>query len=94
MAQENCVVRVGEIAIGNDRPFMLIAGPCQIESRGHALEVAGALREISDRPGCRDLQIQLRQGEPHQRLGRAGCRHGRGSVDPGGGATSPSVFRC
>jgi 2-dehydro-3-deoxyphosphooctonate aldolase (KDO 8-P synthase) len=45
------VVRVGATEIGNDRPFVLIAGPCQIESRAHALEVAGALREISQRTG-------------------------------------------
>src|SRR6201994_1938019 len=41
------VVRVGAFAIANDLPFALIAGPCQIESRGHALEVAAALREMS-----------------------------------------------
>ena len=45
------VVRVGAIEIGNDRPFVLIAGPCQIESRAHALEIAHALREMSDRTG-------------------------------------------
>jgi 2-dehydro-3-deoxyphosphooctonate aldolase (KDO 8-P synthase) len=45
------VVRVGGIEIGNDRPFVLIAGPCQIESRGHALEMAHALREIGQRTG-------------------------------------------
>ena len=45
------VVRVGAIEIGNNQPFVLIAGPCQIESRGHALEVAHALREISGRTG-------------------------------------------
>lgn len=44
-------VRVGKIEIGNDRPFVLIAGPCQIESRNHALEIAHALREMSDRTG-------------------------------------------
>ena len=44
-------VRVGMIEIGNDRPFVLIAGPCQIESRTHALEIAHALREMSDRTG-------------------------------------------
>jgi 2-dehydro-3-deoxyphosphooctonate aldolase (KDO 8-P synthase) len=44
-------VRVGGIDIGNDRPFVLIAGPCQIESRPHALEVAQALTEISRRTG-------------------------------------------
>ncbi len=42
------VVRVGAIEIANDRPFVLIAGPCQIESRAHALEMAAALRELSD----------------------------------------------
>ncbi|MGH3184932.1 MAG: 3-deoxy-8-phosphooctulonate synthase, partial [Streptosporangiaceae bacterium] len=41
------VVRVGAIEIGNDRPFVLITGPCQIESRAHALEVAAALREMA-----------------------------------------------
>ncbi len=43
----NRVVTVGGIAISNDRPFVLIAGPCQIESRSHALEVAAALRDLS-----------------------------------------------
>src|SRR4051795_8221108 len=45
------IVRVGGIEIGNDRPFVLIAGPCQIESRTHALDTAHALRAISDRTG-------------------------------------------
>lgn len=45
------VVRVGGIEIGNHLPFVLIAGPCQVESRAHALEVSVALRELSDRTG-------------------------------------------
>lgn len=45
------IVRVGDTQIANDRPFVLIAGPCQIESRDHALEVARELRAISDRTG-------------------------------------------
>jgi len=44
-------VLVGAIAIANDRPFVLIAGPCQIESRTHALEVAAALAELSAATG-------------------------------------------
>ncbi|MCC7428327.1 MAG: 3-deoxy-8-phosphooctulonate synthase [Alphaproteobacteria bacterium] len=36
-------VRVGALTIANDLPFVLIAGPCQIESRAHALAVAEAL---------------------------------------------------
>ncbi|MBV9250823.1 MAG: 3-deoxy-8-phosphooctulonate synthase [Acetobacteraceae bacterium] len=44
-------VRVNAIEIANDRPFVLIAGPCQVESRGHALEVATALAELSRAAG-------------------------------------------
>jgi 2-dehydro-3-deoxyphosphooctonate aldolase (KDO 8-P synthase) len=42
---------VGALAIGNDLPFTLIAGPCQIESEAHAFEMADALREIARRAG-------------------------------------------
>jgi 2-dehydro-3-deoxyphosphooctonate aldolase (KDO 8-P synthase) len=41
------IVCVGNVSVGNNLPFALIAGPCQIESRTHALEVAAALREMS-----------------------------------------------
>jgi 2-dehydro-3-deoxyphosphooctonate aldolase (KDO 8-P synthase) len=40
-------VEIGPLALGNDRPFVLIAGPCQIESRDHALETAAALVEMT-----------------------------------------------
>jgi 2-dehydro-3-deoxyphosphooctonate aldolase (KDO 8-P synthase) len=43
----NRSVRIGGMEIANHLPFVLIAGPCQIESRAHALEVAAALREMS-----------------------------------------------
>jgi 2-dehydro-3-deoxyphosphooctonate aldolase (KDO 8-P synthase) len=49
MDEPQRTVQVGDIEIGNRRPFVLIAGPCQIESRSHALEMAHALREISRR---------------------------------------------
>ena len=45
------VVRVGAIEISNAHPFVLIAGPCQIESRAHAMDVADALRELSANTG-------------------------------------------
>ena len=51
--EKNRVVRVGGIEIGHHLPFVLIAGPCQIESRDHALEVAAALRELADTTGVR-----------------------------------------
>ncbi|WP_372396713.1 3-deoxy-8-phosphooctulonate synthase [Azospirillum sp. HJ39] len=40
-------VQIGDLTIANDRPFVLIAGPCQMESRDHALETASALVEIA-----------------------------------------------
>ncbi len=44
-------VRIGEVALANDRPLVFLCGPCQIESRAHALEVASALREIAAAAG-------------------------------------------
>jgi 2-dehydro-3-deoxyphosphooctonate aldolase (KDO 8-P synthase) len=43
------LVTVGSVRFGNTLPISIIAGPCQLESRAHALEVAGALKEIADR---------------------------------------------
>ena len=37
-----------DIDIGNDKPFFLIAGPCQIESQEHALHMATAIKHITD----------------------------------------------
>jgi 2-dehydro-3-deoxyphosphooctonate aldolase (KDO 8-P synthase) len=39
-------VDVGPVTLGNDLPVVLIAGPCQIESRAHALETAAVLAEM------------------------------------------------
>ncbi|HXQ64972.1 MAG TPA: 3-deoxy-8-phosphooctulonate synthase [Alphaproteobacteria bacterium] len=44
-------VRIGELTIGNDRPLTLIAGPCALESRAHALEMSLALKEITAKLG-------------------------------------------
>ncbi len=44
-------VEVGGVSLGNDLPFALIAGPCALESRQHALEMSAALKEIADRLG-------------------------------------------
>jgi 2-dehydro-3-deoxyphosphooctonate aldolase (KDO 8-P synthase) len=45
------VVTAGSVKFGNDLPISVIAGPCQLESRAHALEVAAALKEIAARLG-------------------------------------------
>ena len=44
-------VSIGGVAVGNGRPFALIAGPCVIESAAHALDLAAALKEITARCG-------------------------------------------
>ena len=45
----SAVVTAGKAWFGNDLPLALIAGPCLLESRAHALETALALKDIADR---------------------------------------------
>src|SRR5271165_6503934 len=47
----NSVVAAGAVRFGNDLPLALIAGPCALESRAHAFEMAAALQEIAARLG-------------------------------------------
>jgi len=49
--QPNAVVKVGSVEIGNAKRLALIAGPCALESRAHALEMASALKEIAAKAG-------------------------------------------
>jgi 2-dehydro-3-deoxyphosphooctonate aldolase (KDO 8-P synthase) len=44
-------VHIGNVAIGNDKPLALIAGPCALESRDHAMEMSHALVEITGKLG-------------------------------------------
>jgi 2-dehydro-3-deoxyphosphooctonate aldolase (KDO 8-P synthase) len=44
-------VKIGQLELGNDLPLALIAGPCAIESRDHAIETSHALVELTDRLG-------------------------------------------
>jgi 2-dehydro-3-deoxyphosphooctonate aldolase (KDO 8-P synthase) len=45
------VVEIGSVRFGNRLPLSLIAGPCAMESRDHALEMASALKEIATKLG-------------------------------------------
>jgi 2-dehydro-3-deoxyphosphooctonate aldolase (KDO 8-P synthase) len=45
------IVSAGQVRFGNALPLSVIAGPCQLESRAHALEVAAMLKEIAERLG-------------------------------------------
>jgi 2-dehydro-3-deoxyphosphooctonate aldolase (KDO 8-P synthase) len=39
----------GKLTVGNDLPLTIFAGPCQLESRAHAMEMSAALKEIADK---------------------------------------------
>ncbi|MCO5065886.1 MAG: 3-deoxy-8-phosphooctulonate synthase [Rhizobiaceae bacterium] len=51
MTQPNHSVTVGNVTFANDAPLALIAGPCQLESRQHAFDMAGALKEMTEKLG-------------------------------------------
>ena len=50
-SKPNPAVTIGKVTFANDRPIAVFAGPCQMESRAHALEMASALKEIAGRLG-------------------------------------------
>jgi 2-dehydro-3-deoxyphosphooctonate aldolase (KDO 8-P synthase) len=50
-AKPNTTVTVGTTKFGNTLPLAVIAGPCALESRAHALEMAAALKEITGKLG-------------------------------------------
>jgi len=54
MAAASHHIKIGDTEIGNDLPLTIIAGPCQMENRDHALDMAGALADIS-----KDLDIDI-----------------------------------
>lgn len=66
-------VSVGALKIANNLPFVLIAGPCQMESRDHALECAAALHEI-----CGKLGIGLIYKSSFDKANRTSIRGPRG----------------
>ncbi|MGB6117842.1 MAG: 3-deoxy-8-phosphooctulonate synthase [Mesorhizobium sp.] len=47
----NHIVKAGNVSFANDAPLALIAGPCQLESRQHAFDMAGALKELTTELG-------------------------------------------
>ncbi len=51
MSAPNSVVKIAKVEIGNALPLAIIAGPCQLESRAHALEMASALKEMAAKAG-------------------------------------------
>ena len=51
MTTPNPVVKVGSVEVGNKKPLSIIAGPCALESRDHALEMATALKDVASKAG-------------------------------------------
>ncbi len=49
--QPNATVKVGSVEVGNAKKLAIIVGPCQLESRAHAFEMAHALKEIAAKAG-------------------------------------------
>ncbi len=69
----NAVVAVGGARFGNSLPLTLIAGPCALESRAHALEMAAALKELAAR-----LKIGLVYKTSFDKANRTSGRSARG----------------
>lgn len=66
-------VPVAGFTIANDQPFTLIAGPCALESRAHAFEMAGALREL-----CQSLGINFIYKTSFDKANRTSATSARG----------------
>ena len=72
-------INISKINAGNDLPFFLIAGPCQIESKDHAEMMAGKLKEITD-----GLWIQLIYKSSFDKANRSSINTKRGlGIDKG-----------
>ena len=69
----NPIVAVGQTRFGNGLPLVLIAGPCALESRDHALEMASALKEIAGK-----LRIGLVYKTSFDKANRTSTRSNRG----------------
>lgn len=66
-------VTIGDVTFGNDLPIAIFAGPCAMESRQHALEMAGALKEI-----CSRLGLGLIYKSSFDKANRTSLASGRG----------------
>ena len=73
LSRPNPVVAVGAVRFGNALPLSLIAGPCALESRAHALEMAAALKDITGR-----LKIGLVFKSSFDKANRTSARGARG----------------
>lgn len=66
-------IPLGRFIIGQDQPFRLIAGPCQIESRDHAFFMAESLHDL-----CQELDIGLIYKSSFDKANRSSVKAARG----------------
>jgi 2-dehydro-3-deoxyphosphooctonate aldolase (KDO 8-P synthase) len=71
--QPNAIVHAGSVEIGNALKLAIIAGPCALESRAHALEMASALKEIAAKAG-----VGLIYKTSFDKANRTSAKAGRG----------------
>lgn len=73
MSKPNATIKVGNVTFSNNAPLALIAGPCQMESRDHAFDMAGVLKEITN-----DLGIGLVYKSSFDKANRTSLKAQRG----------------
>ena len=66
-------VKVGSFEIGNDLPFTLLAGPCAMEGRDHAFDMAGSLVEL-----CKKLGLNFIYKSSFDKANRTSIKSNRG----------------
>ena len=71
--QDAHAISIGDLSIGNALPLTIIAGPCQMEGRQHALDMSGSLAEIS-----RDLGIGIIYKSSYDKANRTSSKSPRG----------------
>jgi 2-dehydro-3-deoxyphosphooctonate aldolase (KDO 8-P synthase) len=74
MSKPNHTVAAGNVRFANHAPLALIAGPCQLESRQHAFDMAGALKEL-----CQKLGIGLVYKTSYDKANRTSLSATRGA---------------
>lgn len=73
------IVKVDQLKIGNNQPLTLIAGPCQLESKDHAYEMCGALKQLTQKLG-----IQFIYKTSYDKANRTSLKGKRGiGIDKG-----------
>jgi 2-dehydro-3-deoxyphosphooctonate aldolase (KDO 8-P synthase) len=74
MTKANARVLAGKVGFANDSPLVLIAGPCQLESRQHAFDMAGALKDLAG-----DLGIGFVYKTSYDKANRTSLKGKRGA---------------